>query len=680
MDSFTVPEGKIAQFSIEESKYIELPIKVSPARPSIPEKSDEEFSKENVLDIVPYSDYYPVDVLHQIKNKEYRGTTISQCCITPIQYNYEKGIARLYSKIAYKVRFLHDNNSGKKSVMKISSDDYFLRNTTIMPKPVSEKSMAKTYSNDEVTKDYLIITIPNYLDAVNRFAEWKRHLGFNVIISTQNSWTSADVLAKVSNYNNLSYLLIVGSHSQIQGKRINPGQTPELYSDFYYGCTGGYGNMNQDISVGRLPVTSLEEADSCVNKIIAYEKNPTTDVDFYESGVNCANFMALPDSSESQRYTQTAERIREYLKAKGDTIKRVYYTNPSAYPYYWTKNAYYYGTGDTIPADLRKTSFMWDGSATDIRNGINNGAFYVLYRGHGYVNEWACPNFKLSDIGQLNNYDKYPVVFSICCESGRYSNFGTRCLADKFLTKSNGGAVAVFASIHDNNTGPNDVLAEGMFQAIWPNPGLLQSFGMSNYSGQSSQPVYELGAILKQGISRVDEFYVDYDPQTQIQYNDCKDAREYYHCFGDPSMEIRTAAPSSFTNVSIIRESDKITVNLGGNTGRIVFYNKTTNAVTAYQGSSAVFNCDGTSTIVCIYAHNKIPYINEPTEYDIQNQTITGNNTYSADKVKIGSNVTTSIPIGPVVFNSGTTNINGVTVEFHGETTVNSGAVLNVNN
>jgi hypothetical protein len=253
-----------------------------------------------------------------------------------------------------------------------------------------------------------------------------------------------------------------------------------------------------------------------------------------------------------------------------------------------------------------------------------------------------------------------------------------RCFADKILTKWNSGAVAVFASIHDNNTGPNDVLAEGMFQAIWPDPGLLQSFGNPNYNGQTSQPVYELGAILKEGISRVDEFYQGYD--NQYHYNDCKIAREYYQCFGDPSMEIRTEVPSSFTNVSITRESDKISVNLGGNTGRIVFYDKTTNAVTAYQGSSAVFDGDGASTIVCIYAHNKIPYIDVPTECDIQNETITGNNTYSADKIKIGSNVTTSIPVGPVVFNSGTTNINGVTVEFHGETTVNLGAVLNVNN
>jgi hypothetical protein len=149
---------------------------------------------------------------------------------------------------------------------------------------------------------------------------------------------------------------------------------------------------------------------------------------------------------------------------------------------------------------------------------------------------------------------------------------------------------------------------------------------------------------------------------------------------GDPSMEIRTEVPSAFTNVSIIRAFDNISVNLGGDTGRIVFYNDSTKTVSAYQGGSAVFDGDGTSVIVCIYAHNKIPYINEPTEYNIQNVTITGNNTYSADKIKIGSNVTTSTPEGPVVFNSGTTNINGVMVEIYGETTVNSGAVLNVNN
>ena len=54
LDSFTIPEGKTAQILIEESEYIELPIKVSPARPLISENLDVDFSKETVLDVAPY--------------------------------------------------------------------------------------------------------------------------------------------------------------------------------------------------------------------------------------------------------------------------------------------------------------------------------------------------------------------------------------------------------------------------------------------------------------------------------------------------------------------------------------------------------------------------------------------------------------------------------------------------
>lgn len=679
-DSFSIPDGKTADLVVKETEYIEMPLKISPSRPCLSGNSDENYSKENVPMIVPYKGFYPTSIVSLIRKQEYRGSDILQLGVQPIQYHYERGITRFYSKIAYKVQFKDSPKKNKKSV--ISKNDPMLRNMTILPKASFFRDSKSILSNTEVKKDYLIITVPQYLEAVNRFAKWKRHMGFNVIVSSNISWTSdqvqSEVSSKYSSCDNLYYLLIVGSHSQIAGKRINPGKTPELYSDYYYGCMGGPDDMISDVYVGRLPVRSLSEANNIVSKIIDYERNPVTDEDFYKTGINCARFYCGSNGYESRRYVQTAERVRNYLTSKEKNIQRIYYADTTANPTHWSNYSYYYGTGDPLPSDLLRPTFAWDGSTSDIIDGINDGSFYCLYKGHGYVNEWVSPNFNLTNVGQLNNGNKYPIVFSICCESGWHFSNVSRCLADSFLIKPNGGAVGVFASIFDNNSGPNDVLAEGMFQAIWPTPGLLQSFGMSGYVGDSQDPVYNLGAILYQGFNRVDEFYLSHD--IEYQYDDCQIAREYFHCFGDPSMEIRTETPDSFANVNIVRESNQIIVNLGGNTGRIVFYDESAGIVEAYEGNSAVYYGDGTSTIVCISAHNKIPYINVPTEYDIQNETITGNNTYSADKIRIGSNVTTSKPVGPVFFNSGTTNINGVTVEINGETTVNTGAVLNVNN
>ena len=81
----------------------------------------------------------------------------------------------------------------------------------------------------------------------------------------------------------------------------------------------------------------------------------------------------------------------------------------------------------------------------------------------------------------------------------------------------------------------------------------------------------------------------------------------------------------------------------------------------------------------CISAHNKIPYIKEAGCRYIQDKTISSTEIYHADEIKVGSNVTSLMPTGPVIFMSGKTTLIGDSVELHGETTVNLGASLEIN-
>ena len=314
---------------------------------------------------------------------------------------------------------------------------------------------------------------------------------------------------------------------------------------------------------------------------------------------------------------------------------------------------------------------MWDGDADSIICYINQGVFYVLHRDHGEVKGWVDPKFDITDLQQLYNGNKLPVVFSINCETGRFYNSARRCFADSILVMNDGGAVGVFAATEYSWPQPNDALAEALFEVIWPYPGLMQDFGCQ-FSYQ--EPVYALGEILMLGNSKM----MSVDNWGHYRAN----TKEYYHCFGDPSMEIRTEYPTVFSNVNITRGSNSISVDLGSDSGRITFYDTNTGVVTAYQGSSATQTCNPNSTKVCIYAHNRIPYIDEPVSnpmYFIQNETVTGNITISADVIKAGSSVTNTKPQGPVYFNGGVINLNGGTVEIEGETTVTLGTTLNIN-
>lgn len=678
-DSFTIPNGSAITVNVVESNYIDISLQLSPARPLLSENSDEDYSRKNVSPIRAFTGFFPTDIVVTAAIQEYRGTQIAKLCVQPIQYNYAEKIARVYSHFAYKVTFSGQQEERSKN-KRISANDNLLRNITLNQGLLDKKSLEplSAKSSVNVTKDYLIITIPELLDAAERFANWKRLLGYNVIVSTRSSWSPNDVKNEVATQNNncdnLYYLLILGSNNKINAQQINHPPYPIRFTDYYYGCLGGVNDSISDLQIGRIPATTLSEANIAVNKIIDYEFNPVIDADFYRTGVNCAQFVCTSDNHEQRRYTQTAERIKNYMDNLGKDIKRIYYTGSSANPMYWTDNTNYYGTGAPLPSSLLKPTFPWDGNYADIVDSINNGAFYILHRGHGNVDSWHEPHFDKTHVGQLTNGNKLPIVFNIDCYTGQFYCDNSRCIADAMLMKDGGGAVAVFAAVEETASGPNDVLAEAMFESVWPSPGLLQSFGMPDYIATTSVPSYQLGDILNYGMNKMDEFYISMWPDP------CRNTREYYHCFGDPSMDFRTENPIGYEgNITVSRLSNSIIVSLGTESGRITFCNNITGSVVSYEGSSATYYGDPSSITVCVCGHNRIPYINYP-EYYIQDETVTGNRTINANVIKVGSNVTNNMPQGPVMFNGGIINLNGTTVEVQGNTTVSLGTELTIGN
>lgn len=691
-DTFYVPTEIDYSVNIVDSSYIELPIEIAPARQPMENGSRFTYTSDNVLPIRPYEGLFPQYTINTILNT-YRRFPILDISINPIRYNYHQKRVVICKKISYLITFRGEKDS-KNTIYNTKFDaDPMLNNIVMNPRKqsVNRESYQLCSATQITTPKYLIITVPQFSEAVNKLADWKRTLGYNVEIISQNAWDENSVKSAVIASNRLgtiSYLLIFGDFGDIPGKYITRSvytsdgyKTYQFYTDYYYGCIQQ--DSYPEIHRGRISASTQTEANVIVDKIINYERRPISDSSFYSTALHCAYFqddnyynngtlVKARDSIEDRRFTLTSEEIRNHIIQQGKTINRIYCTPSSVTPMYWKKGDYGMASMTPIPNELLKSNeFLWNGNSQDISNGINNGALYVLHRDHGNVTQWGNPSFSNTQIGQLNNGNKLPIVFSMNCLTGRYHQ-GT-CFAEAFLRKADGGCAGIFAATETSFSGYNDALALAMFEAIWPNPSFIRPFPSDTTAiSYTSTPIYKLGVFLDQGLSKIHTIYPGGSNNIVLH------TKEIFHCFGDPAMEMYTDVPTPFTNVSITKSNGNTIVSLEED-ATITFFNRTTGTIESYYGNGITYPNDN-NIQVCISAHNKIPYIKEAGCLYIQNETISDTSTYHADQIKVGSNVNSFKPSGPVTVMSGKTMLIGDAIELDGETTINLGASLEIKN
>ena len=703
-DSFALPEG-CASFTVSvlESACVDVPLRLSPARAPQPEGKE---SPAVVPDIAPYEGWFPREVVETGEVRVYRGRSVAEVGVYPVRYDWKNGVVRACSKIVYRVTF---GEGGLRSAPegRIAPDDSFLDNTTLNGNvgAAGYEMFRSAGDTGSAGKDYLILSTPEFEEAVRRLADWKRTLGFGVHTRLRGDWTPERIKSAVKEVYrsapSLYYLLIVGDHDDVPAEDMartivnNKGYAFDYryVTDYYYGCVDGEGDVLADLYRGRLPVSTAMEAVTVVDKIIRYERNPVRDAAFYDMGLHCAYFEdCFPDGTdgpgdgiEDKRFTLTSEEVRNYMLSKGKTVNRVYFAYDYNYsetdnyppPTFWNKGEFAWG--DSIPVELQRPYFAWDGDSADIVRYIDEGAFYVLYRGHGTDSTWVQPHFTGDNILSLANGDRLPVVFSINCETGSFQE--DDCFAEVFLRKKVGGAVAVYAATEKSWPGYNDAMVIGMFDAIWPDPGVDSK--LYNFLGMTTSPsrlreTTRLGEILDQGLRRMEETWGQSWKGNSIS---TQFTREIFHCFGDPGMRIYTDTPTEFKKLSITCDVYKVRVDLGSEAGDIAFYDKLTEEIRFYTGRSAEYSGDPRHVRVCVSGHNKIPFIGYPVcpdTYYIQNEIVQGSKHYKSDVIRAGSQVTDDKPSGEVVFDGGEIKVSGHRLILDRGTTIKPGTKFEV--
>lgn len=432
---------------------------------------------------------------------------------------------------------------------------------------------------------------------------------------------------------NLRYLLITNTHNNIPAidfTNVCPATTDNLtpYTDMFYACMDE-NDWLPDIYYGRLGIYNDSLSNLAFDKIISYQKNPTTDESFYKNAFLASRFEFANKvtGAEELRFVRTSEDIYNYLSSIGKEPTRIYTKLNDCKPTRWSTDPTF-GHGEPIPAELLEIPNLWNSTKSDIINSINKGSFLGIYNGHGSPDGWNGFDFSFEDItynistdpkkilyrSNLTNKRKYPLILSMTCSSGYLPFLNTLSYE---LSRTENGAIAVLAASVPVYTPHNDFIEFGIIDAMWHDPGLKSEVGCYSLNDSIRTPKYltVLGALIEQGFARMDE-YLGATPSERHS----RHQRMSYHIFGDPSTDIYTSVPTAFAPPVINVTDYSIDVQLKDYISSecpiyIAFYDKKSNRIERYKcgimGNATFYNPSDSTIKVCVMSHNKIPYMKD---------------------------------------------------------------------
>jgi len=360
-----------------------------------------------------------------------------------------------------------------------------------------------------VQPDYIIVTHPNFLNAANRLKEY--HVSTknqNVLLVTTDqvynefSTGSQDISAirnmvkmfydRASNLSEIPLnLLLFGDASfDYKNKLYGVSNFVPTFESFFSSsiessyCTDDYfgmlddneglwdGGLNNsvntdlvDIGIGRIPVQTLEQAESFVDKILLYDSNPNSGFFNPFSTGDWKNKICFVADDVDAAWEINLVAHADALAEKIDTT----------YSYFNLKKIYI----DSYQQSLLGGAQRYPDAQEDLVNVINDGVFMVNYVGHGGEVGWASERIlELSDINNFTNINQLPVFITATCEFTRYDDPSRISAGEYLVLNPNGGAIGLYSTSRTVAESPTYYLVDALYNYL-PDKNLNLTFGES---------------------------------------------------------------------------------------------------------------------------------------------------------------------------------------------------------
>lgn len=301
--------------------------------------------------------------------------------------------------------------------------------------------------------DFLIVTHPDFAEAANQLAafhSFEDNMLTEVVsvydIYNEFSSGSQDITAirnfvkylreKSGSNNKPEYLLLFGDASYDYLNRVENNTnfvptfeslessliTRSYASDHYFGLNSMEIEGETLIAVGRIPATSIETANSAVNKIESYYSS--------ESLGNWKNeMMFIADDADNNIHLKYSEDLLQEADTNSPVIN-------------FTKC--YLDFFELFQTD---DGPRYPEVNENITNKTNDGVFYVNYTGHGSEIGLAYEHILMKDdLNSWTNTNKLPLWVIASCASSYYDDPEFVSIGEEIFLKQNGGAIALISN------------------------------------------------------------------------------------------------------------------------------------------------------------------------------------------------------------------------------------------
>ena len=503
--------------------------------------------------------FYPTESCCVAEPQQLRGVDVIHLGISPFQFNPVTQKLAVHREIDINIQFDGGNGHFGDDRLRSRFWDPILRNNILNNdclEPIDYDARMQQWAQNRLTGcEYLIITPDNdaFYDAGKELADFRTKQGIlskvmRVTEIENPTGQTAQIMIRqwirdiYDSWDIPPAAVCIIGESGDDLQAFVPGYTTLHPKDNFIKSDNPYADINDDhlpdICFSRILAQNESELPIFIGKILEYEyTNPVNNLYYYSHPLTAAGWQDI------RWFQLTIATISGYLSQHGKIPIRVNEIYSGEQGPNWSTAANtqavvnYFGPEGVgyIPATPDELGGWTGGTAQDVIRAINNGAYLIQHRDHGWNTKWYQPEIYTSDFSEINNVNKLSYLISVNCRTGMYDVSTTsfiEALSRMTRDGQNAGIVGAIGPTGQTYSFANDIFLWGVWDLF--DPTFLPEYGPYANHSDSWMPAFACVS---------GKYFLETHVFPNTDQNMCSTTYNTFHTFGDTFLRLFTEVP-----------------------------------------------------------------------------------------------------------------------------------------